>query len=322
MTPRVSIVLPTFQRPELLARAIDTVMAQSIEDWELIVVDDNDPMHPDRNATVDTMAAYAGDRRISLVKHESNRGGSAARNSGIGLARAPWIAFLDDDDEWHPEKLERQLTVAEAADTDVALVYCMIRVRRAVSTRVRSFTTPLQEGHVRGLLRRNFIGSTSCVVCRASALHAIGLFDEHLTARQDVDLYVRLAKRYGFTAVEEPLVTMHLHGAARVSTDLEARVQGHRRFLRKHRRLLETEPRALQMRLNEFGRLLLASGKLREARTALGRAWRLEVRDIPALRALLMTYPSVRRLHEALNRRRPARGRTHAERRRWERSRL
>jgi len=306
VTPRVSIVLPTFQRPELLAKAIDTVKGQTVEDWELIVVDDNDPMHPDRARTVDVMASYASDRRIMVVSHASNRGGAAARNSGIRVARAPWIAFLDDDDEWSPSKVERQLAVAERAEADVALVYCQIRVRRAFATRVRPFTTRVPEGRVRGLLRRNYIGSTSCAMCRASALHAIGLFDEHLTARQDVDLYVRLAKRYAFAAVDEPLVTMRLHGASRISTDLDARVQGHRRFLGKHRRLIDTDAHALQVRLSELGLLLLASGDLHGARSALGRAWRLDVRDIPALRGLLMTYPTVRRLRETFGRRKPA----------------
>ena len=306
VTPRVSVVLPTFQRPDLLARAIDSVQAQTFEDWELIVVDDNDPTHADSARTSDTLAFFASDHRIVLVGHATHRGGAAARNAGIRLARAPWIAFLDDDDEWHPEKLERQLAVAESVGADVALVYCKIRVRHAFATSVRPFTEHAPEGRLRGLLRRNYIGSTSCVLCRTSALHAIGLFDENLASRQDVDLYVRLAKRYDFATVDEPLITTHLHGAARISTDLDARVRGHRRFLRKHRRLLEVDPRALQMRLNEFGRLLLASGRLREARAALGRAWRLEVRDIPALRGLLMTYPTVRRLRESFSRRWPA----------------
>ncbi len=292
--PRVTVVLPTYQRPAYLARAIATVQAQTLTDWELIVVDDNDPAHPDRQRTQDQLLAYRHDRRIRTVLHTSNRGGAAARNTGIRAAQGPWIAFLDDDDQWDSTKLERQLDRAEASTDDVALVYCRIRNHHAANGRVSDYRTEPQKCSVRDLLRRNHIGGTSCIMCRASALHDIGMFDESLASRQDIDLYVRMAASHAFAFVDDALVTMNLHGEGRISTNLRSKVQGHTQFFEKHRQQIEADPIGLRARLKEIGRFHLASHDLVEARRVLSRAWSLEVRDGVALKRLLLTFPTVR----------------------------
>src|SRR5215468_5764628 len=105
MPPRVSVVVPVFNRPIAVARAINSVLVQTCQDFEIIVVDDA--------STDDTAAAVASirDSRVRSIRHDRNRGGSAARNTGIEAAGAPLVAFLDSDDEWLPSKLERQLAV-------------------------------------------------------------------------------------------------------------------------------------------------------------------------------------------------------------------
>jgi glycosyltransferase involved in cell wall biosynthesis len=292
--PRVTVVLPTYRRPQHLARAIATVQAQTFTDWELIVVDDNDPRHPDRRGTQQAVSKHLDDPRIRFVRHDDNRGGSAARNTGIRAARAAWIAFLDDDDEWHATKLERQLALAERSATDVALVYCRIRARHDGTGRESVYRSEPDKCNIRDLFRRNHIGGTSCVMCRADALHEVGMFDEALASRQDIDLYVRLAGRYAFAFVDAALVTMNLHGDGRISTNLRSKVKGHTQFFEKHRAQIEADPIALRARLKEMGRFLLASHDLLAARRVLGRAWSLEVRDGVALRRLLLTFPTVR----------------------------
>ena len=292
--PRVTVVLPTYQRPAYLARAIATVQAQTLTDWELIVVDDNDPAHPERQRTQDQLLAHLHDRRIRTVLHASNGGAAAARNTGIRAAQGTWIAFLDDDDEWHPTKLERQLACAEASTDDVALVYCRIRNHHAVSGRVSDYRAEPEKCNVRDLLRRNHIGGTSCIMCRASVLRDIGMFDESLASRQDIDLYVRIAASHAFAFVDAALVTMNLHGAGRISTNLRAKVTGHTQFFEKHRQQIEADPIGLRARLKEIGRFHLASHELVEARRVLSRAWSLEVRDGVALKRLLLTFPTVR----------------------------
>src|SRR6188474_1008516 len=117
MPPKVSVVIPVFNRPAAVRRAIDSVLAQTVQDFEIIVVDDG--------STDGTAAAVTAiqDPRITLVKHDQRRGGSAARNSGIRASIAPYVAFLDSDDEWLPSKLERQLEVFENGKEDLGLVY-------------------------------------------------------------------------------------------------------------------------------------------------------------------------------------------------------
>ena len=299
--PRVTVVLPTYRRSAYLARAIAAVQAQTLTVWELIVVDDNDPAHPDRQRTQDQLSAHLHDRRIDPVLHTSNRGAAAARNTGIRAAQGAWISFLDDDDEWHPTKLERQLARAEASPDDVALVYCRTRNHHAVNGRVSDYRAEPEKCTVRDLLRRNHIGGTSCIMCRASVLRDVGMFDESLASRQDIDLYVRVAAAsHAFAFVDDALVTMNLHGQQRISTNVWAKVAGHRRFFEKHKVLIESDSTALRARLTEMGRCLLAAHELIEARRVLSRAWQLEVRDRVVLKRLLLTYPIVRSMRAAL----------------------
>jgi glycosyltransferase involved in cell wall biosynthesis len=122
-TPTVSVVIPTRGRPALLARALRSVLAQTRGDLEVVVVADG----PD--PTVAAVVAAANDRRVRLVTLPIRGGASAARNAGIAASRGAWIALLDDDDEWLPAKLERQLGLAaEARDERPVIVACRLRV--------------------------------------------------------------------------------------------------------------------------------------------------------------------------------------------------
>src|SRR5262245_28149594 len=105
MTPRISVVIPVLNRAAVVRRAIASVLAQTFQDFEIVVVDDGST---DGTAeSVDTLS----DRRIRVIRHEQTLGGGAARNTGIRASRAPFVAFLDSDDEWVPTKLEKQLGV-------------------------------------------------------------------------------------------------------------------------------------------------------------------------------------------------------------------
>src|SRR5690348_17042411 len=108
--PPVSIVIPTYNRAHLLPRAVASVQAQTCADWELIVVDDGST-----DSTIADVTAMAGaDPRIRLAVNTGRRGPAGARNAGIAVARAPWVAFLDSDDSWGPGKLARFLAEAKA----------------------------------------------------------------------------------------------------------------------------------------------------------------------------------------------------------------
>ena len=297
----VSIVLPTFRRAGMLGRAIDSVLRQTRADWELLVVDDNGLGTPDQRATRDFMVRYATDPRITYLPHERNLGACAARNTGIRRARGPFVAFLDDDDEWHPHKLKRQLDRFAVARPEVALVYGGVVVIDEEGRRhAKPATATAHE--LRNLLKRNGIGTTSVILCRRSALLAVEGFDERLPSMQDYDLYVRLAQRFSFDLVEEPLLDYHRHAYARIGKDYEAAVLANRLFYEKHRALFRHDSELHHHRLRSFALEVMRSGQLGEARRLLWRAWRARPTALGTLalavtlnRPLLASYRAARR---------------------------
>ena len=186
MSSAVSVVIPTYNRAELLADAIGSVQRQTFEDWELLVVDDGST---DDTRTV--MDGFLADKRIRYVRQE-NRGQSAARNLGLRHARAPLIAFLDSDNRWLPDKLERQMRfLADHPEVDV--VY---GETERLGSDGSTWPSPVRERHSgtvwRPLLTKNFINFNTSVV-RRERLIAIGGFDEALRGGEDYDLWLRLS---------------------------------------------------------------------------------------------------------------------------------
>ncbi|MFC6974687.1 glycosyltransferase family 2 protein [Halomicroarcula sp. GCM10025709] len=116
--PRVSVVVPTYNRADTVGRAVESALAQTVTDIEVVVVDDG--------STDDTAAVVTGidDERVRYLAHERNRGRSAARNTGIEAARGEYVAFLDSDDRWLPGKLDRQLAELSRRPPEWIGVYC------------------------------------------------------------------------------------------------------------------------------------------------------------------------------------------------------
>jgi glycosyltransferase involved in cell wall biosynthesis len=117
--PAVSVVVPCYNRAGLIGEAVETVQRQSLQEWELIVVDDGSIDHLE-----DALRPYQDDRRIRYLRHPQNRGAAAARNTGLAAARGRFVAFLDSDDQWLERKLERQLEAVLAAP-DPDRVFCV-----------------------------------------------------------------------------------------------------------------------------------------------------------------------------------------------------
>lgn len=119
MPPRVTVIIPVFNRAERVSKAIHSIASQTFEDWELIVVDDGSSI-----PVSEELFSDMPDGKFRLVRHEKNLGASAARNTGILAARGAYVSFLDSDDEWHPEKLARQIALVES-DSDPLSVFCV-----------------------------------------------------------------------------------------------------------------------------------------------------------------------------------------------------
>jgi glycosyltransferase involved in cell wall biosynthesis len=223
---QVSVVIPTRNRGEFLSAAIDSVLAQRFGDFEIIVVDDG--------GTVESTAAVENcrDPRIRLVRHHERRGGAAARNSGIAASNSPYIAFLDDDDEWYPDKLDLQVRLLQARPTHVGVVYTGYDIVDGEKTCGQ--IVPVQSGNLStALLRENLVGGTSSVLVRRELLTAAGGFDERLPSFQDYDLWLRLARLCQFECLQQPLLKYRVHGV-KIWTDLEAITKGLELMLEKY----------------------------------------------------------------------------------------
>jgi glycosyltransferase involved in cell wall biosynthesis len=199
--PAVSVVLPVYNRRELVGRAIHSVLEQSCVDWELIAIDDASD-----DGTPELIAGEFGDR-VRLLVQEQNRGVSAARNRGIEAAIGEWVAFLDSDDEWLPEKLERQLnelrrTGLEVCHTDEIWVRNGVRVNPPDQYRKRGGDLFEQALSVCCMC-------PSSLLIRRDLLESLGMFDEKLPACEDYELFLRLTARRRVAYVDETLVVKY-----------------------------------------------------------------------------------------------------------------
>ncbi len=202
--PVVSVVIPAYNRAAFLGEAIESVRRQTFQDWELVIVDDGSTDHTPQVAT-----RCLGDPRIRCVV-QPHQERSAARNRGIEATAGRYIALLDADDCWKPEKLERQVAVMEAHPA-AALCYTLIRWVDRAGAVVHSgrHVRPPGGRILRQLLVYDCIG-TSSVLIRRRCLQRVGLFDASLPAygREDWDLWLRLARWYDILPIEEEL-TVH-----------------------------------------------------------------------------------------------------------------
>jgi glycosyltransferase involved in cell wall biosynthesis len=197
VAPLVSVIIPTFNRADFLREAIDSVLAQTEKDFELIVVDDGST-----DQTKEMLAAY-GERILYLF--QTNAGASAARNLGIRQAQGRFITFLDSDDLWLPKKLSRQIEWM-AAHPDLMLCYTEeIWIRRGARVNQKKIHAKVG-GWIYPLCLPRCIISPSSVLMRRELFDAAGLFDERLPICEDYDLWLRVASRFEVGFIPEPLI--------------------------------------------------------------------------------------------------------------------
>ncbi len=221
--PRVSIILPVYNRAATVGRAIASVVAQTEHDWELIVVDDGS--HDDLSGAI----AAVLDHRVHLLRHERNRGAAAARNSGIRAARAPFIAFIDSDDEWMPMKLERQIEAIERSQPPLGALCTAFRLRRTRTGYTEDRYPRAGRSWAASFLDGCFVSPGSTLLARRECFEAVGMLDEALERFEDWDWLLRLVERYRFDCLPEVLAVVHVGKPPeaaiidRASRDLEAR---------------------------------------------------------------------------------------------------
>jgi glycosyltransferase involved in cell wall biosynthesis len=269
--PRVSVVVPAYERGDVVGRAIDSALAQTVGDIEVVVVDDGSS--DDTGAVVE---AY-DDERVRGLAHETNRGVSAARNTGVAAATGEYVAFLDSDDEWLPRKLERQLAVLDDRGEGWVGAYCEVataglstlgRLATAVSERLFRSAAPREGGRelAEALLSMQvFMGPGSTLLVEREAVESAGGFDEGLSIYEDWDLVLRVLAAGKLAHVDEPLAVTHFTGDA----PAEAYAANDRRYLERNADLVaDLEARGVPVeRVHRMGLVghFLAEGRFEEA---------------------------------------------------------
>ncbi len=220
-------VIPAHNEVACVAGAIESVLAQSLPAAELIVVDDG--------STDGTGQRAREFPSVRVVTHPRCQGLSQARNTGVAAASAGWVALLDADDRWYPEKIQQQAQLAER--TGAGLIYCGARLRGhglKSPVNVPATAFPDHRSLRRKLLLTNCItGSGSAVLARRDLLARAGGFDTSLRTAEDYDLWIRLSELTTFAAVRRPLVTLWKR-PGRLGADPDAMFQAGRVLLDKH----------------------------------------------------------------------------------------
>ncbi len=260
----VSVVIPTHNRAELLCRAIQSVLDQTFQAFEIIVVDDA--------SGDDTEAAVRGfhDRRIQYIRHAVGKGDAGARNTGVRNAEGDYVAFLDDDDEWLPEKLRMQMDFCEANGPDLAGVHT---ARWTINTATGSRSILSVNGRGPHDLQANWI-TTSSMCLRRRCFETVGFFDERIPFCSDYDMWIRVAQRFRLGYIQEPLVKYHVHGDG-LSGDLAKRIRGQELLLAKHGSFFSTSVTGNSRKYLSLGILYGYAGDVRKARAAFWRASRI-----------------------------------------------
>ncbi len=198
---KFSVIIPSYDRAATLERAIRSVLAQSLAPQEVIVVDD-----ASNDGTSAILNQYASD--IKIITNPENSGVSFSRNAGIEVAGSEWIAFLDSDDEWHPEKLEKQMHFHEH-HPELFISQCEeIWIRNGVRVNPMDKHAK-QSGWIFEACLPLCIVSPSATIIHRGVFDHVGLFDVNLPACEDYDLWLRIAPHYEIGLLSEQLVTRY-----------------------------------------------------------------------------------------------------------------
>jgi glycosyltransferase involved in cell wall biosynthesis len=238
VSPFFSVVIPTYNRAAMLQRAIRSVFNQTFGDFELIVVDDHSTDH-----TKAIVASFT-DPRLRYVLNDRAKGGAGTRNAGIFRAKGEWVAFLDDDDMWLPEKLELQREKISEVDSQVGLIYTGNASYDFEADKPLYFVYPQKEGWLlNDLLYKNYVDAFSSVVIRADVLHQIGGFDERFPALQDLEMLVRAAEICKIAYVNQPLVRITRGCTDGISATAVKKLRGWSMFREKYWHLIRKDAR-------------------------------------------------------------------------------
>lgn len=243
MKKLVSVIIPTYGRAELLNIAIDSVLEQSYQNIEIIVVDDNPADSQERILTEKIMERYDSAGRVKYCKHQINKGGCAARNTGIKSAEGEYIAFLDDDDRYLPSYIEKMVKRLE--ETSSSVVY-LSRAYCDDGKRIYTSVMPEKsypEGHIFEAVLKGECMISIFFMASKMILEREGMFDEKLKGYQDCDVWFRLVRSEKVVAMNDAEAIFVRDNRERITINPDKRERDLEIFIQKWEKELRGEER-------------------------------------------------------------------------------
>lgn len=226
----VSCIVTTYNRDvSIIERALISIVNQTYKNIEIILVNDN-PKNSHYTKNIENYLSANPIAQIRMFQNDYNMGACISRNIGIKNAKGDYIAFLDDDDEWMPDKLRLLLNAFD--DDSVVMAYSQRYNYYEETDCLELYKGPGFSGYIfQNLLVDNFIGSTSCPILKRSCLLEIGMFNENLPSLQDYDVWLRMSKVGKVVFVEKPLFKFHIYKGERISNNYKKAIQGRLMFI-------------------------------------------------------------------------------------------
>jgi glycosyltransferase involved in cell wall biosynthesis len=264
-TPKVSVIIPAYNQANFIDKAIESVLRQTYQDFEIIIINDGS-----KDNTEEIVKNYS-DFRIRYICHANNMGVSEARNTGIRASRCDCIALLDSDDEFLPVKLDMQTKLLRNEPSDVGVVCAWSLNMDKKGNYISKRCLPKKGGYIfEDLLSTNYMSVTTLLI-RRECFEKVGLFDSSLDGQEDWDMWIRIAKYYKFSLIKIPLAKRRIH-PNRISYNLEKKVITAKRIIKKHINELKIRRNIHSRHYLYIGFRLCRIGKTKEGRRYLLKA--------------------------------------------------
>lgn len=267
--PMVSVILPTYNRSAILGKSIKSVLDQTFQDFELIIVDDGS-----NDNTADVVKKFE-DKRIKYIKKQTNKGAASAMNTGIRTSKGYFVSIQNSDDIWLPEKLETEIKAFQKAGPRVGVVYVgAYRIFNGKKFYVPSPRVKKKEGKIHNqILKGNFVNGLSLI--KKDCLEKVGLYDDSLPGLEDWELYIRLSKYYDFKFVDRPLI-MAKFSPDSLSIVPSISIDSTKMILKKHFKEFNRNKKALSMNYGLLGYWSFLDGEIKIGRKYYKKAIKLQ----------------------------------------------
>lgn len=225
----ISIVVPTYNREQVLSKTLDSIIVQTFPDWECIIVDDGS-----LDTSINVANQYAEkDRRFQVLSNTYAKGAQGARNTGIVAAEGEWICLFDSDDIMYPNCLEK---MAAAIDEHSDVIVCKALIRNSKTGQAAGYLDKIFSSNIHAdLLREKCYVAYDVTIIRKSSLEEIGLLDERCPSMQEWDTHIRLSKIANYKPLNDTLCEWSIGGDDAISTNRHKHIAGRLYIYRKHR---------------------------------------------------------------------------------------